>query len=279
MTSIPYIVDLSVIGILILSVLWAAMRGLIREVLSIVAWGGAAVICVVFGHMFIPLARGYVGHDLLAAAAAYGGLFLAVLLPLSYVSFKISDSVRDSPIGWFDRLLGVGFGLARGLFIVGIAYLLFAFLSPSDTQPSWLREARTFPLVKSSSDVIGALLPANLKPKPGTAETPKSARNTPATPARTQPAAEPRAAREEAAAAPPRPSPRPAAEPAREREPAPARPEAARTETPEPAPRRTEASAPTPRPKPELEGPSSGDREGLDGLVQDINRNPTPDGR
>lgn len=277
MTSIPYIVDLSVIGILIVSVLWAAMRGLIREVLSIVAWGGAAVICVVFGHHFIPLARGYVGHDLLAAAAAYGGLFLAVLLPLSYVSYKISDSVRESPIGWFDRLLGVGFGLGRGLFIVGVAYLLFAFLSQADTQPSWLREARTFPLVKSSSDVIGALLPAHLKPKPAAAETQKSARNVPAKPARTEePAAAPKPEREEAAAAP-RPAPRPATEPARNREPASG--ETAPARAAEPAPRRADAAAPTPKPKPIAEGPSSGDREGLDGLVQDINRNPTPDGR
>ncbi len=142
MTSIPLtLVDLVILGILLLSGIWAAYKGFLREVLSIAAWLGAAIACVLFGGQFVPFARQYVDHDLLAMGAAYAGTFLAVLLPLAYISYRLSEAARGLGVGWFDRLLGFGFGIARGLVVVAVAYLIFAGMVTDESRhPAWLKE-------------------------------------------------------------------------------------------------------------------------------------------
>ena len=58
-----------------------------------------------------------------------------------------------------DRTLGFGFGLARGLILVVIAYLFFTWLVPEDTQPQWIRDARSLPILKQTGAGIVSLLP------------------------------------------------------------------------------------------------------------------------
>ena len=42
-----------------------------------------------------------------------------VFIPLSFMSHRFSESVKNSPIGPLDRALGIAFGVVRGLVIVG----------------------------------------------------------------------------------------------------------------------------------------------------------------
>jgi membrane protein required for colicin V production len=59
-----------------------------------------------------------------------------------------------------DRTLGFIFGLARGLLIVTVAYLFFAWLVPNpDDQPDWIRTARTKPAVESTAALLFSLAP------------------------------------------------------------------------------------------------------------------------
>ena len=60
-----------------------------------------------------------------------GGIFLLTLLIVSMVTVRFSDMVLDSRVGALDRTLGFLFGLARGLIIVVVAFLFFAWLVPT----------------------------------------------------------------------------------------------------------------------------------------------------
>ena len=64
-----------------------------------------------------------------------GGTFLGTLLIVSIITVRFSDMVLDSRIGALDRTLGFLFGLARGLVIVVVAFLFFAWLVPDRSQP------------------------------------------------------------------------------------------------------------------------------------------------
>ena len=68
------------------------------------------------------------------------GVFLRTLLIVSVITVRISDMVLDSRVGALDRTLGFLFGLARGLVIVVVAFLFFAWLVPERSQPEWVRE-------------------------------------------------------------------------------------------------------------------------------------------
>lgn len=166
------ILDLVVIAVLILSALLAAWRGFTREVLSIGAWVGAAVVMFLAGPTAVPFAKAYVDHDTVATIAAYAAVFVLALIPLSYISFRISEGVQGSAIGPVDRLLGLVFGAARGLVVLGIGYLVFVSLVSEARMPDWYKEARLRPLVESSGKVIASLLPSRDKaPLPGEADT------------------------------------------------------------------------------------------------------------
>jgi membrane protein required for colicin V production len=67
--------------------------------------------------------------------------------------------VLDSRVGALDRTLGFLFGLARGLIIVVVAFLFFAWLVPPRTQPSWVANAKSKVVLQSTGDWLMSMLP------------------------------------------------------------------------------------------------------------------------
>lgn len=151
--------DILLAVIMLVSGFLAMLRGLTREVLSILSWAVAALATLFFFPKYQTQARVYIEPPLLADAVLAAGIFLVVLIIVSLVTVRISDSVLDSRVGALDRTLGFLFGLARGLVLVVIAYLFFTWLVPEDTQPKWIREARTLPILKQTGNAIVSLLP------------------------------------------------------------------------------------------------------------------------
>jgi membrane protein required for colicin V production len=95
----------------------------------------------------------------LASLLAYASVFLAVFIPLAFLSHRISQGVKNSPIGPLDRAAGVGFGILRGLVIVGLAYLAFTYFIPIREHPRWLTHAELLPMVQNTSEVILSVVP------------------------------------------------------------------------------------------------------------------------
>jgi membrane protein required for colicin V production len=67
--------------------------------------------------------------------------------------------VLDSRIGALDRTLGFLFGLGRGLLIVVVAFLFFAWLVPPRTQPTWVANAKSKVVLQSTGDWLMSMLP------------------------------------------------------------------------------------------------------------------------
>jgi membrane protein required for colicin V production len=91
--------------------------------------------------------------------AGYGIVFLVVLIPLSIATSRLAQGVQHSPVGFIDRVLGIAFGVVRGVVVLGLAYLVFTAFVPIRSQPKWLTTARTLPLIQSSSEVLLSLVP------------------------------------------------------------------------------------------------------------------------
>ena len=160
------LLDLILIGIMLISGGLALMRGFTREVLSLVAWGLAAlaayIAIVIKKPNLIDLAMPYVDKLILAQIAVGLVAFLIVLIVVSVISVRISDLVVDSSAGAFDRTLGFVYGLARGFVLVAIAYLFYGWLLPFDRQEVWVREARSLPLIKTVDEYLLALMPPDI---------------------------------------------------------------------------------------------------------------------
>jgi membrane protein required for colicin V production len=157
-------VDLFVLLVILVSTGYAVWRGFLWETLSIFAWVAAAFACLYFGPALVPAARSMISVRWLAGLIAHVVVFLAVLIPLSFLSHRFSQSVKSSPIGPFDRALGAAFGVVRGLVIVGLVYIGFTYFVPVPQQPRWLADAEMLPVIQSTDEVLLSLVPARDHP-------------------------------------------------------------------------------------------------------------------
>jgi len=156
--------DLILVAIMLVSGLLALMRGFTREVLSLLAWGGAAAAAFFAIHSqgLLDLANKYIQPEIAAKIAVAGGVFIIVLIIISIISVKISDLVVDSAAGVFDRTLGFAYGLARGLVLVVIAYMIYSYLVPPDRQYAGVRNAHSLPIIESVAEMVKSVIPPDI---------------------------------------------------------------------------------------------------------------------
>jgi membrane protein required for colicin V production len=153
------ILDLVLLAVMLISGLLAMVRGFMREILSIAAWGAAALVTLYAYSKLLPTAKTYFNQDTVASVVVVAGTFIATLVVVSIITVRISDMILDSRIGALDRTLGFLFGLARGLLIVVVAYQFFIWLVPDKQQPDWIRGAKARTMLDSTGEWLKGLLP------------------------------------------------------------------------------------------------------------------------
>ncbi|MFQ5774533.1 MAG: CvpA family protein [Kiloniellaceae bacterium] len=170
MENLPVNVTDAAIGmVIVVSGLFAFVRGLVHELLAIISWVGAAF-ATLYGFPYVqPTAREWITAPLIADMAAGVAIFLVVLIVLSVITRLLCRRVRDSSLGPLDRSLGLLFGLLRGAVLVCIAWLLLVWVLPREDHPGWIAEARSLPLVEQGGAALAALLPERLRGAPATA--------------------------------------------------------------------------------------------------------------
>lgn len=132
MTVFDYMV-LTIIG---LSVIFSVMRGMVKEVLSILGWVAAFYVGKTYTSQLVPLMPPDIPSEPLRILAAFLVLFLATLLVATLLAIAISAVFKKAGLGWLDRLLGALFGVFRGLLIVCILVFL-AGLTELPKDPRW----------------------------------------------------------------------------------------------------------------------------------------------
>jgi membrane protein required for colicin V production len=162
-------VDLAVLAVIALSAVFAFARGFVREALSIVAWVGAGLITLYgFGYANALIVH-FLTTPLLAELIAGAGLFLISLIGLTILTGSMARLVSASALSPIDRSLGLIFGVARGLVLVSLAYLVIDISLPQTDRPSWLQNAKSQPFMAQGADLLRGLLPASLQIKTASA--------------------------------------------------------------------------------------------------------------
>ena len=154
------LLDILLLAVMLISGLLAMIRGFMREILSIAAWAISAVAAIYFASRLAPVVKANINvGDTPANAIAAAGVFLVVLLVVSVITVRISDMILDSRVGALDRTLGFLFGLGRGLLIVVVAFLFFAWLVPDRSQPEWVKGAKSRLVLQSTGQWLMSMLP------------------------------------------------------------------------------------------------------------------------
>ncbi|SFP20225.1 CvpA family protein [Tranquillimonas alkanivorans] len=126
------VIDGVVAGVIVLSAILAYSRGLVREALSIAGWVAAAIVAFVFAPAARPLMGEIpvIGPRLsesceLSIIASFAVVFAIALVIVSIFTPLFSSAVRKSALGGIDQGLGFLFGVARGVLLVLIAFLIY----------------------------------------------------------------------------------------------------------------------------------------------------------
>lgn len=152
--------DYAVIGVFAVSLALGAWRGLVREILSILGWVIAFLAANLLAGPLGPALPEAIPTPELRVAVAYLGVFIGCLIVTSLLGLLLSTIVKAVGLGGVDRMLGAGFGAARGLLIV-LAAALVAGLTSAPRQPFW-RDSASGPPLAQAVLALKPLLPQTL---------------------------------------------------------------------------------------------------------------------
>lgn len=155
----PSYLDLGLIVVVLISALLSMLRGFTREVLAIASWAAAAAAAYYFHPMLLPTMKTYIQKDQIALAASAAAIFFVALILVSIITVRLSDVILDSRIGALDRSLGFVFGAARGALLCVVAFVFYSWLVPPKSQPEWVKNSRTAPILAATGDQLMAMLP------------------------------------------------------------------------------------------------------------------------
>ena len=126
------IIDGVVAIVIILSAILAYSRGFVREVMAIAGWIVAAVLAYTFAHQAEPLMKeipvlgGFLkGSCELSIIAAFTAVFAVGLIVMSLFTPLFSSVIQRSALGGIDQGLGFLFGVARGVLLVAVAFVVY----------------------------------------------------------------------------------------------------------------------------------------------------------
>ncbi|WBU52476.1 CvpA family protein [Paracoccus sp. SCSIO 75233] len=136
------LIDGIVAAVIILSAILAYARGFVRESLSILGWIAAAVLAFIFAGAMrpiiaqIPVLNQFLGDSCeLATIVAFAVVFALALVLFSILTPLFSSVVQRSALGGVDQGMGFLFGVARGILLVAIAFIVYDRVMTSGTVP------------------------------------------------------------------------------------------------------------------------------------------------
>src|SRR3979411_1991921 len=91
------ILDLVLLAVMLISGLLAMVRGFMREILSIAAWGAAAGVTLYAFSKLLPTAKTYFNNDTVASVVVVAGVFIGTLIVVSVVTVRVSAVSRAGP--------------------------------------------------------------------------------------------------------------------------------------------------------------------------------------
>ncbi len=154
------IADIVVAGVLLMSGILAFSMGLVKFLLLIVSWGGAALTAFYSFPYLSPYLEGLVESSLIRDILVATASFVMTLVILTIVTHMVSSRVRGSVLGHLDRALGFVFGLVLGMVLVSLIYIGATLFWDEDDFPEQIADAKSLPLVRSGAEALVHLLPA-----------------------------------------------------------------------------------------------------------------------
>lgn len=150
--------DFVLLAILAISIVLGLLRGLLKEVLSLVAYASAFLAAIWWGPTVSEWCAQWITQPFVSMALAYLGVFIAVLLSIGFINMTLSALLSKTGLTPADHGLGAMFGLIRGVLFVLVLVILAGY-TPLPEEPWWKN-------AMFSKQVVGAVQQIKLRLPP-----------------------------------------------------------------------------------------------------------------
>ncbi|MGH8278290.1 MAG: CvpA family protein [Gammaproteobacteria bacterium] len=149
-------VDYIIILIIVVSALISLLRGFLREIVSLITWVVGFWVALRFAHQ-LGAAFSVIRNPSVRLMVAFVVLFVLILIVGALINVILGKVVKKIGAASSDRVLGLLFGLLRGVVVVAVLVILARFTSFPE-QPAW-RQARLVPYAQGVTGWMRRVLP------------------------------------------------------------------------------------------------------------------------
>jgi len=150
--------DYVLITIVGLSMVLSIWRGFVREIISLIglilAFIAASQLSAHVGALF----SSWIESKAISNIIGFVLIFVLVMFTIGLIGVLIRKLVDLAALTATDRTLGIFFGAARGMLLVGFGFLVFT--SYSTTTSTWMSKSMITPYALQLSDLMGKTIPA-----------------------------------------------------------------------------------------------------------------------
>lgn len=155
LTGLDYIY----IVIIVLSTIWATVRGGIYEMIATMSWVVAAIAARFASPVLDTLLQKWFGlqdSTVATLVASYFIVFFVILIAVGFINQKLREKIQDSILSVTDKTLGVIFGIIRGVVVMGIVYwgTLWYYSDVPGGLPGWVANSRTRPVMQLTVEYL-----------------------------------------------------------------------------------------------------------------------------
>lgn len=173
-----YWLDCAILLVIGLSIITGLCRGFVKELIALCVWILAIWLAFTYSPEAEEWLKTYIQEKTVRTAVAFIAILVATLVIGGLVNAFLSFILRRSGLSGTDRLLGMGFGFIRGIFIVALLMLvvkmtsipyqqysaqskLYAQFDPlvswlSTFMPQFIKQVKTFDKDKIAIDITPA---------------------------------------------------------------------------------------------------------------------------
>lgn len=118
------VLDYVLLAIVVLSALVGLWRGLVSEVVALLAWVVALGAAWLYASEVAQMLESHIAEPAWRQVAGFALIFVGVLLLAAVLRFLLRELLRAAGLGPADRMFGTFFGVARGLAIAFVLVLV-----------------------------------------------------------------------------------------------------------------------------------------------------------
>ena len=135
-----------------LSGLMAVLRGFLSEIIGLLGWVSAFLAASRFSGTVSPYLDQWIHQPSITGPLAFGLIFIATLVLFGLLGKLLKHLAGQVGLSTSDRILGLGFGLVRGVFILMMGFVLFQSFFQGREPPEMVRQSQLSPYLTQGTD-------------------------------------------------------------------------------------------------------------------------------